>query len=634
MSAPPPMSGANSEKPPVGQPAASQQTPSYNPANPAFAGPQRVESDIYNVEDNKTSSATHPGYAAGQTPAAGSAAAPAAPAAEAKPAKMGWADKLSAFGKKHTTPAPAAGAVDASGQQKPAKMGWADQLTSFGMKAAGPINAFANKMGAEAFLPDTMDKECEKAARILRAFCKEGVYTDTATLPAPATQPKPEAGTTAAPGKDAASKIKKDRTLLHIPSKVISRAVGLAIFTTARMGYMATGATGSGVLIARLPDGRWSPPSGIQVHTLGAGFVIGVDIYDCVVVINTKEALEAFTRTRMSLGTDLAVVAGPWGAGGSVDVAAPEGDFLKKKDKGKEAAAAQSGQPGQPGAAPDNLAPGAAGQPPVVLDNPSGGKSGSNSRQPSPFRQNMKPVYSYVKSRGFYAGVQVDGTVVTERKDANAAFYGVQGVTVAQILKGEVPPAAGTAWDRHAKALHDIVRGAEGFSAGDQMDPPSTLMSQMNVGGGAAAAAAAAPVASHAVPGAPPTKAQEAGYQVPPPPASTMDPPGSSAAPVAPAAPPSMTTFPPPPPGPPPANSGAPAAPPAEMNWKEREAAAERAAAQAGASQSGAPPGYSEFAAPPPGGNAGSGSGSTELPPAYVDDGQPKPGVGDSKTGH
>lgn len=170
------MSGANSEKPPVGQPAASQQTPSYNPANPAFAGPQRVESDIYNVEDNKTSSATHPGYAAGQTPAAGSAAAPAAPAAEAKPAKMGWADKLSAFGKKHTTPAPAAGAVDASGQQKPAKMGWADQLTSFGMKAAGPINAFANKMGAEAFLPDTMDKECEKAARILRAFCSKSTW--------------------------------------------------------------------------------------------------------------------------------------------------------------------------------------------------------------------------------------------------------------------------------------------------------------------------------------------------------------------------------------------------------------------------------------------------------------------------
>ncbi|TLS24649.1 hypothetical protein PpBr36_08317 [Pyricularia pennisetigena] len=622
MSAPPPMSGANTEKPPVGQPAASEQTPGYNPANPSFTGPQRVESDIYNTEDNKASSTTHPGYAAGQTPAAAPAGAPAA-AAEAKPAKMGWADKLSAFGKKHTTPAPAAGAVDASGQQKPAKMGWADQLTSFGMKAAGPINAFANKMGAEAFLPDTMDKECEKAARILRAFCKEGVYTDTATLPAPATQPKPEAGTTAAPGKDAASKIKKDRTLLHIPSKVISRAVGLAIFTTARMGYMATGATGSGVLIARLPDGRWSPPSGIQVHTLGAGFVIGVDIYDCVVVINTKEALEAFTRTRMSLGTDLAVVAGPWGAGGSVDVAAPEGDFLKKKDKdkGKEAAGAQ---PAQPGAAPDNLAPGA-GQPPVVLENPSGGKSGSNSRQPSPFRQNMKPVYSYVKSRGFYAGVQVDGTVVTERKDANAAFYGVQGVTVSQILKGEVPHVAGTAWDKHAKALHDIVRGAEGFTPGDQMEPPSALMSQMNVGGGAAA-----PVSSHAVPGAPPTKAQEAGYQVPPPPASTMDPPGSSAAPIAPTAPPSMTTFPPPPPGPPPANTGAPAAPPAEMNWKEREAAAEAAAAQASASQSGAPPGYSELAAP--GGNTG--SGSTAPPPAYVDDGQPKPGVGDSKTGH
>lgn len=615
MSAPPPMSGANSGKPPVGQASAPSSQP--NPANPPLTGPQRVESDIYNAEDSKASSATQGGHAATQAPPA----APAA-AADAKPAKMGWADKLSAFGKKHPTPAPAApavGAVDAPNQQKPAKAGWADQLTSLGTKAARPINALANKMGAEAFLPDTMDKECEKAARILRAFCKEGVYTDTATLPAPATQPKPEAGTTAAPGKDAASKIKKDRTLLQIPSKVISRAVGLAIFTTARMGYMATGATGSGVIVSRLPDGRWSQPSGIQVHTLGAGFVIGVDIYDCVIVINTKEALEAFTRTRMSLGTDMAVVAGPWGAGGSVDVAAPEGEFLKKKEKGKEAADAQ---PGKPSAGADNLAPGA-GQPAVIIDqNTSGGKSGSNSRQPSPFRQSMKPVYSYVKSRGLFAGVQIDGTVMTERKDANAAFYGVQGITVTQILKGEALQVAGTTSDKYVKALHDVIRGAEGFTAGDQMDPPSTLVSQMNLGSSAAAPATLQPTTT-----APQTKAQESGYQVPPPPASTMDSPSKTGAPVT--APP-MTTFPPPPPGPPPANTGVPPAAPSEANWKEREAAAEAAAARAGASQSAAPPGYSEFA--PSGGNAG--PGSSDGPPSYVDDGQARPGAGDSKAAH
>lgn len=42
-----------------------------------------------------------------------------------------------------------------------------------GAKAAAPINAFANKMGSQAFLPSTMDKECEKAAAILTSFCSK-----------------------------------------------------------------------------------------------------------------------------------------------------------------------------------------------------------------------------------------------------------------------------------------------------------------------------------------------------------------------------------------------------------------------------------------------------------------------------
>lgn len=34
------------------------------------------------------------------------------------------------------------------------------------------------------------------------------------------------------------------------------------------------------------------------------------------------------------------------------------------------------------------------------------------------------PIFTYLKSRGFYAGVQVDGTVVIERTDENERFYG------------------------------------------------------------------------------------------------------------------------------------------------------------------------------------------------------------------
>lgn len=42
--------------------------------------------------------------------------------------------------------------------------GWVDKL-------GAPINRMSNKVGAEAFWPTTLDKESDKAARILRSFC-------------------------------------------------------------------------------------------------------------------------------------------------------------------------------------------------------------------------------------------------------------------------------------------------------------------------------------------------------------------------------------------------------------------------------------------------------------------------------
>lgn len=59
-------------------------------------------------------------------------------------------------------------AADGHAASKP---GWGDRLSALGMKAAVPFNTLAEKLGSETFLPTTMDKECEKAARILRSFC-------------------------------------------------------------------------------------------------------------------------------------------------------------------------------------------------------------------------------------------------------------------------------------------------------------------------------------------------------------------------------------------------------------------------------------------------------------------------------
>lgn len=117
-------------------------------------------------------------------------------------------------------------------------------------------------------------------------------------------------------------------------------------------GLWISGAGGSGVLVAKKEDGSWSPPSGIMLHTAGLGFLVGVDIYDCVLVLNTVEALEAFSKVRCTLGGEVSVVAGPVGIGG-------------------------------------------------VLE--------------TEVHKRQAPVFTYMKSRGFYAGVQIDGTIVIER---------------------------------------------------------------------------------------------------------------------------------------------------------------------------------------------------------------------------
>jgi len=128
----------------------------------------------------------------------------------------------------------------------------------------------------------------------------------------------------------------KQRVVKKIPAKVIQNAKGLAIFTTMRTGLWMSGAGGSGILVGRLPDGSWSPPSGILLHTAGLGFLVGVDIYDCVVVINTEEALRGFTKIRCTLGSEISVAAGPVGAGGILDTEihkrqAPVFTYLKSR---------------------------------------------------------------------------------------------------------------------------------------------------------------------------------------------------------------------------------------------------------------------------------------------------------------
>ena len=52
-------------------------------------------------------------------------------------------------------------------------------------------------------------------------------------------------------------------------------------------------------------------------------------------------------------------------------------------------------------------------------------------------------MYSYSRSQGLFAGISLEGTGISTRDEANAAYYG-KPVTAGEILSGKVPPPAGT----------------------------------------------------------------------------------------------------------------------------------------------------------------------------------------------
>lgn len=191
----------------------------------------------------------------------------------------------------------------------------------------------------------------------------------------------------------------KQRVLKKIPSKVIQNAKGLCIFTTMRTGFWVSGSGGAGILVARKEDGTWSQPSGIMMHTVGVGFLLGVDIYDCVIVINSEKALEAFKAVRCTLGGEISAVAGPAGMGAMLD---------------------------------------------------------------TEVHKRQAPLFTYIKSRGFYAGLQLDGTIVIERTDENERFYG-ERIGVQDILAGKTrhnPP--------ETRRLMETLRAAQGDTDVDE----------------------------------------------------------------------------------------------------------------------------------------------------------------------
>lgn len=89
------------------------------------------------------------------------------------------------------------------------------------------------------------------------------------------------------------------------------------------------GAGGAGIIVARLPDGQWSAPSFISPNSYSAGLMLGIDVYQCVLILRTFEAVKQFHTHNVTLGTEMAIAAGPLGYGISGEAGLKNGQGFK-----------------------------------------------------------------------------------------------------------------------------------------------------------------------------------------------------------------------------------------------------------------------------------------------------------------
>lgn len=160
----------------------------------------------------------------------------------------------------------------------------------------------------------------------------------------------------------------------RLPASLIQDAQAIAVVPDViKAGLVIGGRHGTGLISVKGADGTWSNPSYIRMSGGSIGFQIGVESTDVILVFRTQRGVDSIVHGKFTLGADASVAAGP---------------------VGRDAHAATDAQ--------------------------------------------LKAeIYSYSRSRGLFAGVALDGSVLAIDNDANQAVYG-EGMTPRRIFAGNL----------------------------------------------------------------------------------------------------------------------------------------------------------------------------------------------------
>jgi len=156
-----------------------------------------------------------------------------------------------------------------------------------------------------------------------------------------------------------------------IPESLLNRAEAIAVIPGFwKAAWGLGGRHGKGVILVKHDNGGWSYPAFISMTGGSLGFQIGVQRADIILVFKNRRSVKTIGEGKFTLGADAGVAAGPVGRKAEANT-----DIKFEAE-----------------------------------------------------------IYSYSKSKGLFAGVSIEGAVLSMDRDANAKFYRDFDLTVNDIL--------------------------------------------------------------------------------------------------------------------------------------------------------------------------------------------------------
>ena len=165
-----------------------------------------------------------------------------------------------------------------------------------------------------------------------------------------------------------------------IPDKVMNQAKCIAVIPSmVKVAIGFGGSHGKGVATCRTENGTWSAPAPITITGGSWGLQLGGQAVDLVMIVTNDQGMQHLLSSKFKLGADASAAAGPVGRDAGADT-----DWKMKAE-----------------------------------------------------------VLTYSRARGVFAGIDLNGSAVTQDKDETRILYG-KFVPFEDILNGKVEPPSGS----------------------------------------------------------------------------------------------------------------------------------------------------------------------------------------------